>query len=399
MNRRNLLVVNVAAVALFGCSALPGAGPRTRDIISGATVTDKTDPLTKFKYALIELSSRILDVLGEQEPGSLYSSFGTGRSGPPQTTVGVGDTVQVTIFESKSGGLFIPADAGSRPGNYVQLPGQTVDQKGYISVPFAGSILVKGRTLPQIQRSIENKLANKAIEPQAMVTLLAQTSAQVTVIGRVGTANKINLNYGDRVLDVLSRAGGVADAGYEVFVSLQRAGRKATIYFLNLVQDSKENIFVAPGDTFYVFQEQRSFTAFGASGASGQFKFEQEHLLLTDAVGKAGGLLDNRADPGQVLVYRNESRDILERLHIDISQFPTTATSIPTIYRANFRDPSSFFVASEFYVHDHDVIYVTNADQVELFKFLNLAMSVPDSVATVSGDLLATRNYSSALTR
>lgn len=399
MDRRSFLVANVAAFALSGCSALPGAGPLTRDIVSGAAVTEKSDPLSKFKYALIDLSSRILNALGEQEPGSLYSSFGTGRSGPPQTTVGVGDTVQVTIFESKSGGLFIPADAGSRPGNYVQLPGQTVDQKGYISVPFAGAILAKGRTLPQIQRSIESNLANKAIEPQAMVTLLNQTSAQVTVIGRVGTANKINVSYGDRVLDVLSRAGGVADAGYEVFVTLQRGGKKATVYFLNLVQNSTENIFVSPGDTFYVFQEQRSFTAFGASGASGQFKFQQEHLMLTDAVGKAGGLLDNRADPGQVLVYRHEGRDVLESLQVDLSQFPKEETSIPTIYRANFRDPSSFFLAGEFFVHDHDVVYVSNADQVELFKFLNLALSIPDSVAAVSSDLLSTRESASALVR
>ena len=383
------MFANLATALVGGCSALPASGPRTRDIVSGATVSDISDPLKKFKYALIDLTRPVLDILGEQEPGSLFQTFGAGRSGPPQTTVGIGDTVQVTIFESKGGGLFIPADAGARPGNYVQLPGQSVDQKGYITVPYAGAILAKGKTLPEIQRKIEEKLANKAIEPQVMVTLQNQTSAQVTIIGRVGLANKINLNYGDRVLDVLSRAGGIADAGYEAFVTLQRGGRKATVYFLNMVQNSKENIYVSPGDTFYVHQEQRSFTAFGASGQSGQFKFQQEHLLLTDAVGKAGGLLDNRADPRQVLVYRHEDRETLEHLNVNLSAFGPEERDIPTIYRANFRDPSSFFVAGEFFVHDHDVLYVSNADQVELFKFLNLVTGVTDAAATVPADILS----------
>ncbi|MCO5091022.1 polysaccharide biosynthesis/export family protein [Bosea sp. (in: a-proteobacteria)] len=348
----------------------------------------------------MELSQSVLAALRDLGPGSLYRSFGTGRGGPPRITVGVGDSVQVTIFESAAGGLFIPNDAGARPGNFIQIPAQTVDQAGYISVPYAGAVPAKGRSLPEIQADIERRLANRAIEPQAVVALTNQTSSQVTVIGQVGSPNKININpAGDRILDVISKASGIADAGYETFVSLQRGRRKETIYFLNLLSNSQENIYVAPGDVIYVFQQKRAFTAFGASGQSGQFKFEQEHLPLADAVGKAGGLLDNRADPGQVLLYRIEHRELLERMNVDLSAFPRGQRAIPTIFRANFRDPSSFFVAKSFMMQDRDTIYVTNSDSVELFKFLDLVTGISGAVANVTSDVVTTRNAERVLRR
>jgi polysaccharide biosynthesis/export protein len=40
--------------------------------------------------------------------------------------------VSVTIFEP-AGGLFVPSDAGARPGNFVTLPNQIVDANGNCS--------------------------------------------------------------------------------------------------------------------------------------------------------------------------------------------------------------------------------------------------------------------------
>ena len=34
----------------------------------------------------------------------------------------IGDMVSVTIFEAEAGGLFVPSEAGARPGNFVMLP-------------------------------------------------------------------------------------------------------------------------------------------------------------------------------------------------------------------------------------------------------------------------------------
>src|SRR5262249_62086130 len=76
------------------------------------------------------------------------------QSRPRDIRLGVGDLVSVTIFEANSGGLFIPAEAGVRPGNFVTIPNQAVDAQGNISVPYAGAIRARGRTPVEIQNAI-----------------------------------------------------------------------------------------------------------------------------------------------------------------------------------------------------------------------------------------------------
>jgi polysaccharide export outer membrane protein len=309
--------------------------------------------------------------------------------------------VQVTIFESAAGGLFIPAEAGVRPGNFVTLPPQHVDQAGTISVPYAGAIVAAGRTVAEIQLEIERKLANRAIEPQVVVTLTEQNATEVAVVGDViAGANKFRIRFnGERVLDMISRAGGIRFPGYESFVTLQRGKRRATVYFPTLINDPNENIFVAPGDAIYVYREQQKFVALGAlgtnlqtQGVTGQFPFEQERLTLNEAVAKAGGLLDSRANPGQVFLYRLEYRDALEKMGVDLVKFPPEEKLIPTVYRTNFRDPSSFFSAQGFYVRHKDIIYVSNADSVEVIKFLDYLRVITSTVSGVASDVVITKD-------
>ena len=273
------------------------------------------------------------------------------------------------MFELSAGGLFIPAEAGVRPGNFVTFPSQLVDRSGQITVPFAGDVQAAGRSLTAIQKDIEAKLQNRAIEPQVIVSLLEQNATEVAVVGDVlNGANKFKVRFnGDRVLDMISKAGGLRFPGYELFVTLQRDGKRATIFFPNLVNNPNENIYTNPGDMIYVYREQQKFVAVGAletpgAGVQGQFAFEQEKLSLNEAIAKAGGLLDSRADGRQVFLYRLEDRDILTAMKVNLERFPPGQKLIPTVYRTNYREPSSFFVAQRFPVRHKDIIYVANAD-------------------------------------
>ena len=107
------------------------------------------------------------------------------------------------------------------------------------------------------------------------------------------------------------------------------------------------------------------------TGLDGIFQFGQERLSLSEAVAKAGGLVDDRANPSQMFVYRGERRRTLEMMNVDLSKFPPDQQSIPTVYRVNFRDPSAFFMAQKFNMRDKDILYVANADLVEVGKALN----------------------------
>ncbi len=83
-----------------------------------------------------------------------------------------GDQIEVTIFEAAAGGLFIPHNAGTRTGNFVTIPMQELDSGGYISVPYAGKILALGRSTEDIQQDIVRAIANRAIDPQAIVSII-----------------------------------------------------------------------------------------------------------------------------------------------------------------------------------------------------------------------------------
>lgn len=402
MKARGEIVCTVAALILSGCTVLPASGPNYREIADGATAALVSEPRkVVFNYVLVDINRSVLDHVPYVSPDSFFRSFGQGRTPAPIIRVGVGDLVQVTIFESSSGGLFVPVEAGTRPGNFVTIPTQEVDRSGAISIPFAGQIAAAGRTLPEIQRDIEKRIASRAIEPQVIVTLPERNASEVTVVGEgISAANKVKLRPGgERVLDILSKAGGLKYPGYEAFVTLQRDKRRTTVYFPTLISNPDENIFVAPGDTLYVYRQQQKFVAVGAlgnsgqtSGVTGQFAFEQERLSLNEAIARAGGFADFRANPGQAFLYRLEYREALERMKVDLKKFPAGEKLIPTVYRANFRDPSSFFFAEAFPMRHKDIIYASNAASIELIKFLDLVRAVSGTAAGVATDVVILRN-------
>jgi polysaccharide export outer membrane protein len=99
-----------------------------------------------------------------------------------------------------------------------------------------------------------------------------------------------------------------------------------------------------------------------------------------------------RANPGQVFLYRLEHRRMLERLKVDLRAFPPEQIMIPVIYRANFRDPSSFFFTQAFPMRHKDVIYVSNADAVEVGKFLDYLTQITSSVSGAAADALIARD-------
>jgi polysaccharide export outer membrane protein len=192
------------------------------------------------------------------------------------------------------------------------------------------------------------------------------------------------------VLDVVSEAGGLSSPGIETYITLQRRGKSATVLYDHLVATPSENIYVAPGDTILVDRERRTYLAFGASGLNGRFDFEESKLTLGEALGKAGGLLDSRANPAQVMLYRTVKKDFLGKLGVDTSRF--SGDMVPVIFRANMRDPSALFAVQKFPMQDKDTIYVSNSDSVETLKFLNILNSVTSTVAGVPSDAVGTRD-------
>jgi polysaccharide export outer membrane protein len=363
---------------------MPVDGPQSFDVRTSQAGGPESLP-----YALVKLNPEVVRILGRYTP-RLSNAFAD-RSPPKAFRFGIGDTVSVTIFEAAAGGLFIPAEASVRPGNFVTIPNQAVDDHGDIAVPYAGAILAKGRTPAEIQRSIVDALKNRAIEPQVVVSLVDQHTSLISVLGDVRTAGRFPASpSGERILDAIARAGGPVTQGYDMWVTLERQGHRASVPFGALLYEPSNNIYALPNDVIYLFSQPQTFVAFGAAGTQGQYKFDAWRVSLAEAVGKHGGLNDSQADPASVFLYRGETREVAQQLGVDCSRFE--GPIIPIIYAVNLRDPSGYFLAQTFEMRNKDVIYTSNAAAVETTKFLNFLRTI---MATANDPIIyATNGYS-----
>jgi polysaccharide export outer membrane protein len=335
-------------------------------------------------FDMVEINGRVISTLASQPRASLrdrYDSYGK----PPISTIGIGDMVSVSIWEASGERLFVPRQtAPENPAGQtgsVTVPDQAVGADGAISVPFAGRIPVAGRTPLQVQTTIEQRLAEKLAQPQALVVVTKNVSKSVTVSGEQVVGARVPLSTaGDRLLDVIASAGGSKSPLYETSIRLSRNGQTATIPMTTLVSDPQENIYAWPGDVITLVQTPEKFSVFGATTTNTEVPFGAARLDLAQAIAKSGGLLDLRADPEGVFLFRFEPSAVVNALGApDLSN--GSGGDSPVLYHLNLRQVDGYFLAERFAVEDNDLIYVANAPMTELQKFFTL-------VGTITGPVI-----------
>src|SRR5215471_9546468 len=369
----------VGAVLLGACSIMPANGPASYDVKSERAYEPDSLP-----YAVVRITPAAEGIIAEYNP-RISGTFPDRRT-PKELKFGIGDIVAVSIFESSSGGLFIPPEASVRPGNFIALPNQPVNTKGYISVPYAGRpILAKDRTPDEVQAEIIDALKDRAIDPQAVVTLVEQRTSLISVLGDVNNPSRFPATpEGEKLLDVLTRAGGPKSQGYDSWVIVERDKKRGLAPFGALIYEPSNNIWIHPHDTIYLYREPQTFVVFGASGTQGLFNFDAWRLSLSEALAKAGGLQDLQADPASVFVYRGETRELAARLGVNCDRF--AGPIIPIVYNINLRDPAGYFLTTRFQMRNKDVIFASNNPTVDAAKamtFFRLTMAtINDPITT-----------------
>jgi polysaccharide export outer membrane protein len=361
-----LLGTIACALVLNACSTVPGGGPTRQSVIDVGTHAGAP-------YLLVPISDYVLHQLLRFPGPSLFGRFGDYR-GPVEQRIGVGDTVQVTVFEAAGGGLFSQTIVGANsPGSHsAVIPAQVVANDGSITVPYAGRVRVVGQTPPQVEQTIVERLTGKAIEPQAIVTLSKNVSTSVTVTGEVVQGGRIPLTArGDRILDVIATSGGLKFPVHETFIELSRAGKTVRVPMQALLADPRENIYARPGDTLTVVRYPLSFTAVGATLRNAVVPFEAKGISLEEAIGHSAGLVDERADPEGVFVMRYEPNAVA-RTFPGITPEQAAMPLVPVVYLINMREPASLFLARRFAVHDKDILYVSNSPFSDLQKVFGL---------------------------
>lgn len=389
---RHLAVASLLGLtmAMVGCSTLPSAGPNADQVIKDASAGEAQLP----RYLVVDLDERAVTILGRHPQVSLLSQFGA-RTGPSSIVIGVGDTVQVTVWEAASGGLFSAAAInGVTAGSHsASIPEQVVGRDGGITVPYAGRIHVAGMTPEQVEKSIVARLAGKAIEPQAVVTVPRNVSNEVTVTGEVTNGARVPLsNRGDRILDVIASAGGVKTPVHSAFISLSRGNMTARVPMKVLLANPRENIFVQRDDVITVEEQPQTFTVFGAAGRNALVPFDASGITVEEAVAKSGGILGGLADPEGVFLFRSEPAWIAQELNPTFPIEPG-ARVVNVIYRLHFKDANTYFLARHMAVENKDMIYIAASMSTEFYRAVSLfttpisAVSAPVSMGYSAGIL------------
>ena len=337
----------------------------------------------EIRYNVVDVTPSVVATLLAQPAESFRTRFGTNGQ-PPPPKIGIGDSVLVSIWEAAGGGLFgTSSTTGVSPGSRsVTIPEQVVGRDGGISVPFAGRVPVAGQTTVEVQHEIEHRLSEKAIEPQVIVTMVKSVTYAATVSGEVVSGARVPFSVnGDRLLDLIALAGGAKAPVYNTFVRLSRNGVTVTIPMERLVSDPAENIYAQPGDVLTLVQVPQTYSVLGATGQNAQVSFNAERITLAEAIAKAGGLQDLRADPTGVFLFRFEPPGVVTALNTSQLGTGPDRTS-PVVYRLDMSNANAYFLAQRFPVEDKDVIYVANARLNELQKFFTLLNTITGPVIT-----------------
>lgn len=374
--------ISLLLASLAACSSLGSSGPST-----GVVRHVSREPLGSADIKVIDVNDAVARQAVASSRATLFSQT-LGDSPPQEMIVGRGDVLEVTIWEAPPAVLFgvntnfsssESASVLATPeglGQRTALPEMMVDSDGMIRIPFAGSIPAADRTPRQIEREIVARLTGKAHDPQVAVRLVTDANATVTVVGDVSTNTRVPLTpRGERLLDVIATVGGVKQPIGKMTIRVTRGDRAASLPLETIIQDPAQNIRLRPGDVVTALFQPFSFTSLGATGTSAEVPFEGTGLTLAQALGRVGGLKDDRADIRGVFIFRFENPDAISPA-LAAGARRTPDGKIPVVYRINLRDPATLFVAQSFPIKNKDVLYISNAPLSDFAKFMSVASSM-----------------------
>jgi polysaccharide export outer membrane protein len=386
--QRTLFVLS--CLTLSACSVaprfIPTSGPGRSEVQQGVQNSSIAANAASGAIQLVDVTDEIVQQLRSQQRQQLFSQT-LGNRTAPAPLVGVGDSLEVSIWEAPPAALFGSTAMDTRSGGSIStarnatIPETVVNAQGEIAIPFAGNVKVAERSLHQIETDIAQRLKGKANQPQVQVRLTRNVATSVTVVGEVLNSMRMPLTpKGERLLDALASAGGVRHPVNKVSLQVTRGQAVHSLPLDTIIRDPQQNIPLLPGDVVTALHQPLSFTALGALTKNEEVDFGGQGITLSQALARVGGLQDQRADAQGVFVFRLEDAKALS--------WPKPAVAnadgqVPVIYRINLRDPRSFFVAQGFAVRNKDILYVSNAPAADLQKFVNVIAGIGYPIANL----------------
>lgn len=375
----------LAVMAIGGCATLPRNGPTGHQIARDATKQNDIG------FQLVDIGAKNITSLSTVNlpTGALAALSAEGTV----DTLGPGDVLSIEIYEvgfslfggrvNLSGATGSADEAApSAHGETVGDGGIVVDRNGEITVPYVGTIAAAGLTPAELQARIVESLRGKSQSPQVIVSLRRNVSNSVVVMGDVSSPRRIPLTLArERLLDAVADAGGISRAAQtgsstatgtgaqDLIVRFTRRGHTVDERLDAILSGSPDDLVLLGGDRIELIRQPRTFTVFGAIDRISQIPFESRKLTLAEALARAGGPNDGRADPKSVFVFRLPPNAI--RAPGGMASKTLAANTVtPIVYRIDMMRAQDYFLAQQFMMRDKDLVYISNASANQPLKLV-----------------------------
>ncbi len=236
-----------------------------------------------------------------------------------------------------------------------------VHADGNLSFPYIGSLHVAGLTGTAIRRLLVRKLRIILKDPQVSVQVVGFRSKTYELAGAVVRPGLYPVtDVPITVSQAIARAGGVLHSGPGILgtgntvssalADLTRVvfinhGRREILNLQDFYRDGDlaEDRLVRAGDIIRVpGNALDQIHVIGEVVHPGDYPMYGGRLNLAEALGEAGGINLDTANPARIFVFRGAYRK-------------------PEIFWLDARSPLSMLLATQFRLHPQDVIYVATA--------------------------------------
>lgn len=347
------VAVPLVFAALGGCATLPSNGPTAGQIEKSVEKAQGGPSLT-----LVDLTpGTVASLAAESVNGTaeLATLIRSGDMDSPEL-IRPGDTLSIAIYEvgvslfsaQTAAGGELSSQVTNPVANAQRINGVQVDEAGGIQLPYIGYLSIAGLSPRTVESLIEQRLRGMSQSPRALVSIADSLATTFYLSGAVARPGRYRLTIArEKLRDYLTIAGGAQGDPEDLAVRLLRDGKSVEMRLSDIAINSANDVVLLPGDQVEIVKRPRSYTVFGASDRVAQVPFGAPELSLSEAIARAGGPSDARANPRGVFLFRMEQGQ--------------AEGARPVIYRLNMMDAGQYFLAQQVRMRDKDIIYFSNS--------------------------------------
>ncbi|MEH6383043.1 MAG: SLBB domain-containing protein [Colwellia sp.] len=231
---------------------------------------------------------------------------------PEGYILGTGDSVSVQVFGKENREMNL-----------------TVSREGELVFPTFGPIKVAGLTFSELKKFVVNKVKQKIIGVDVVVSLTELRSMRVLVMGAAYKPGPYTLSSLSSVTHAIFAAGGISDIGSLRNIEVKRGGKliqKVDLYELLIDGDSSSDILLQSGDVVLIPAQGPSATIFGEVRRPAIYELAEKDNF-DSVIAMAGGLLPS-AYPNSATVERYNSSNLRSIINIDLSNKNESAKAV-----------------------------------------------------------------------